>query len=176
MEKNNDAVCKRASVLSPFCIKGSIPGAQGAHATDDAQLLGTVRRTRDAQYNRWETAQSRPGRTGWLVSGAEGRTQGEWMDLRKPFCHVYFFTCGPKQDFCLLWQYDEPDCLSHTCHIVALCDHLCPLHRGGYNKTPKKKRVFGCSAEFSEVKVEACHRQLTGAAVGEVWGPCESVV
>lgn len=93
MEKNNDAVCKRASVLSSFCIKGSIPGAQGAHATDDAQLLGTVRRTRDAQYNRWETAQSRPGRTGWLVSGAEGRTQGEWMDLRKPFCHVYFFTC-----------------------------------------------------------------------------------
>lgn len=47
-----------------FLHKGSIPGAQGSYATDDAQLLGTLWRTHDAQYNRWETAQSRPGRTG----------------------------------------------------------------------------------------------------------------
>lgn len=98
-EKNNNVVCKRASVLSSFCIKGSIPGAQGAHATDDAQLLGTVRRTRDAQYNRWETAQSRPGRTGWLVSGAEGRTQGEWMDLRKPFVMFISSLVDPSKTF-----------------------------------------------------------------------------
>lgn len=58
-------------------VQGSVPGAQGSHASDDAELLRTFWRVLDAQHNEWETTWSWRWRSPSFLPGAPGKPQGE---------------------------------------------------------------------------------------------------